>query len=381
VSDPFAAIRPFNDREVRPVIERLLATPEFLNAMVGLRFGEGARSLGWLLRPLLRVYLRRQLRDVHGVGDLQQRVKGYVDKVIEDSTAGLTIEGLEDLDPERAHLFISNHRDIAMDPAFTNYALHQRGRDTLRIAIGDNLLTEQWVADVMRLNKSFVVQRSVNGPRELLAASRLLSRYIRQSIQSDEVPVWIAQREGRAKDGVDRTEPVVIKMLSLSRDKAKEPFGEHIAALRIVPVAISYELDPCDGLKAHELFERETTGAYEKADQEDLASIGKGIAGNKGRVHISFGTPLGDGFQTPLQVAQNLDEKIHRAYRLHPVNLWAYRRLHGDAELPVLPVAEGSCSEAAFHGRIDALAEGEQRFALASYANAVVSKLGLPEYQ
>jgi hypothetical protein len=139
------------------------------------------------------------------------------------------VSGLESLDTDRAYLFISNHRDIAMDPAFTNYALHRAGHETLRIAIGDNLLTEPWVADLMRLNKSFIVQRSASGPRELLAASRLLSRYIRHSLQVDNVPVWIAQREGRAKDGVDRTEPAVIKMLSLSRDKQSRSLSERIS--------------------------------------------------------------------------------------------------------------------------------------------------------
>ncbi len=270
MSDPFAAIRPFNDAEVRPTIDGLLRSPDFLTALLRLRLGEPARYFAWLLRPLLAAYLRRQLRDVHGVDDLQNKIKVYVENMIENTTAGFTVSGLEHLDGDRAHLFISNHRDITMDPAFTNYALHCAGHRTLRIAIGDNLLTEQWVADLMRLNKSFIVQRSARGPRELLAASKLLAQYIRESVQTDNEPVWIAQREGRAKDGVDRTEPAIIKMLSLSRDRKNESFGDHIASLRIVPVAISYELDPCDDLKARELAERAQTGSYAKADHEDF---------------------------------------------------------------------------------------------------------------
>ncbi len=373
MSDPFAAIRPFNDDEVRPTIDRLLESPEFLSALLRLRLGKTARYLGWLLRPLVRAYLRRALRDVDGVEDLQMRIKAYVERMIDSTTAGFSVSGLERLNADQAHLFISNHRDIAMDPAFTNYALHLAGHQTLRIAIGDNLLTQQWVADLMRLNKSFIVQRSVSGPRELLAASKLLARYIRHSVQEDNVPVWIAQREGRAKDGVDRTEPAVIKMLSLSRDKKNENFGDHIASLRIVPVAISYELDPCDVLKARELYERDTTGVYEKADHEDVASIGRGIAGSKGHVHVSFGTPLGSDLDSPEAVAAEIDRQILHLYKLHPVNLWAYRRLHGDSEEPPASLHEGSCTEAGFTARIDAMEEGVRPYALASYANALRS--------
>lgn len=379
MSDPFAAIRPFNDDEVRPALERLLEKPELLNAIGRLRLGRAMTSLGWLLRPLLRAYLRRQLKGVDTVQDLQLRIKVYMDRMIEESTAGFTTSGLDRLDPARAYLFISNHRDIAMDPAFTNYALHRAGHDTLRIAIGDNLLTEEWVADLMRLNKSFIVQRSVSGPRELLAASRLLSRYIRQSVTEDNVPVWIAQREGRAKDGRDRTEPAVVKMLCLSRDKGQESFGDHIAALHIVPVAISYELDPCDAMKARELHALDATGRYEKTDQEDVASIGRGITGSKGRVHVHFGTPLGAGLETPDAVAAEIDRQVVAGYRLHPSNVWAYQRLHGEPDLTGITVDEGSCSEAAFDARIAAMEPALRPLALASYANALVSSLGQRE--
>lgn len=380
MSDPFAAIRPFNDDEVVPVIRRLLRSDEFILAMARLRFGEGARKLAWLLRPALRFYLGRQLRGVHSVEDLQLRIRPYLERMLTHTTAGFSTSGLEKLDPRRAYLFISNHRDIVLDPALTNYALHRAGHDTLRIAIGDNLLREPWVADLMRLNKSFIVQRELSGPRELLAASKLLSAYIRRSLQQDNAPVWIAQREGRAKDGIDRTEPAVIKMLSLSRDKARESFAAHVAALRIVPVSISYELDPCDALKANELWQRGSTGSYHKNELEDVASIGHGIAGHKGRVHLHFGVPLGDGLQSPQAVAAAIDEQVLRGYRLHPSNLFAYRRLHGRGAPPGVDIAPGSCSQRAFDARIEALPAQQRQYALAAYANALVSKLSLPEY-
>jgi 1-acyl-sn-glycerol-3-phosphate acyltransferase len=312
---------------------------------------------------------------------MQMVIERYMDRMIESTTSGFSSSGLDQLDQGRAYLFMSNHRDIAMDPAFTNYALHREGRDTVRIAIGDNLLTKLWVSDLMGLNKSFIVKRSVSGPRELLAASRSLSAYIRHSLLEENAPVWIAQREGRAKDGLDRTEPAVIKMLAMSRDKREQSFGEHIGSLAIVPVAISYELDPCDALKARELHERASTGHYKKGEQEDVASIGQGIMGDKARVHVSFGRPLGSDLETPEQVAAEIDRQLIRAYCLHPTNLYAYRMLHGEnVEIPeTLYFEPGDCSREQFEARIEALPEAHRPYALANYANAVASKLRLLE--
>ncbi len=262
------------------MLGRLLDNRELLDTLATRGVSGLAARIPALARLLVRLRLRRELRGVNDVHGLQMVIKSYVERMIADTTGGFTVSGLDNLDPQQAYLFMSNHRDIAMDPAFTNYALHLAGHQTLRIAIGDNLLTKPWVSDLMRVNKSFLVKRSLSGPRELLAASKTLANYIQHSVREDNVPVWIAQREGRAKDGLDRTEPAVIKMIGMSRDKkGSQSFGEHIASLRIVPVAISYELDPCDALKANELFELATRGEYEKGEQEDVASIGQGISG------------------------------------------------------------------------------------------------------
>ncbi len=379
MSDPFADIRPYRDNEVSGVLARLLDDREFLGAIARLRLGPVAGLAPVLVRPLVRFLLRREVRGVADVHGMQMVIKRYMDRMIEDTTSGFSVSGLEQLDTGRAYLFMSNHRDIAMDPAFTNYALHGEGRDTVRIAIGDNLLTKPWVSDLMRLNKSFIVKRSVSGPRELLAASKNLSAYIQHSLQVENSPVWIAQREGRAKDGVDRTEPAVIKMLAMSRDKSSQSFGEHIASLGIVPVAISYELDPCDALKARELSERAATGRYEKGEQEDVASIARGIMGDKARVHVSFGQPLGEDLETPDAVAAAVDRQVIRQYCLHPTNLYAYRILHGeDVAVPDdLYLEPGDCSREQFEARIAALPEAHRPYALAIYANSVTSKLKL----
>ena len=369
MSDPYADIRPYRDDEVAPVLRRLLGDREFLDAIAALRLGKLAGIAPGLVRPLVRFRLAREVRGVDNIGAMQDRIKQYMDRMIEGTTRGFSVSGLERLDPQRAHLFISNHRDIAMDPAFTNYALHQSGRETVRIAIGDNLLTKPWASDLMRLNKSFIVRRAVSGPRELLAASKTLSSYIRFSLQQENAPVWLAQREGRAKDGVDRTEPAVIKMLSLSRDKREQGFGGTDGD--------GHRGRACEALKANELHQLATTGSYEKGEQEDIASIGQGIAGEKGRVHVSFGEPLGAEFDTAEEVAAEIDRQVIDLYCLHPTNLQAYRMLFGeDARVPDdLYLEEGDCSPERFAARIDALPESHRPYALGIYANAVASKL------
>ena len=383
MDDPFADIRPYRDEEVAAVLARLLDDPELLGAIASLRLGKLVNLLPAavrsLLHPLVRYLLGLELKGVSDVSAVQMIIKRYMDRMIEATTGGFSVSGLDQLDPVRAYLYMSNHRDIAMDPAFTNYALHQGNYETVRIAIGDNLLTKPWVADLMRLNKSFIVKRSVSGPRELLAASKNLANYIQHSLLQERAPIWIAQREGRAKNGIDRTEPVIVKMLSMSRDKQTQTFGEHIHSLGIVPVAISYELDPCDALKAKELYQRASQGHYEKGEQEDVASIGQGISGAKGRVHVTFGTPLGAGFDTPDAVATEIDRQVIKGYCLHPTNIFAYHMLHGSEQaLPdSLYVEPGDCSRDQFEARINALPEPHRPYALAIYANAVVSKLAL----
>ena len=379
MDDPFADIRPYRNEEVAAVLARLLDDREFLDTVASFRLGRVGTLLPALVRPLVRYALAREVRGVADVGAMQSIIKHYMDRMIEDTTGGFSVSGLEHLDPVSPYLYMSNHRDIAMDPAFINYALHGAGYETVRIAIGDNLLTKPWVSDLMRLNKSFIVKRSVSGPRELLAASKKLANYIQHSLQQEHVPVWIAQREGRAKDGIDRTEPVVIKMLSMSRDKKTQEFDSHIAGLGLVPVAISYELDPCDALKANELYQLASEGAYTKGAQEDVASIGRGISGNKGRVHVSFGTPLGAGLTTADMAAAEIDRQVITEYCLHPTNIYAYEMLNPDA--PALPdtlTAEpGDCTREEFERRINAMPEPHRPYALAIYANAVVSKLAL----
>lgn len=380
--DNYADIRPYDDAEVAPVLARLLDNDELLNTMAQLRLPRIQRLFPKLVRPLVRRALKRQLRGVTTVRQFQHIIKQYMDEMIETTTASFTVSGLENLDLHKPWLLISNHRDIALDPAFVNYALYHNGGDTVRIAIGDNLLAKPFAADLMRLNKSFIVKRSAKGPRQMLAAYKNLSAYIRHSLSQERATVWLAQREGRAKDGIDATEPAIIKMLCMSQRKGEEEFGQFIQSLGIVPVALSYEWDPCDGAKARELSLRETEGAYLKAEFEDLHSIGMGIRGQKGKVHVHFGDPLTADFATPIEVAAAIDAQIVEDYRLQPSNIWAYQHQCGDdawRRLPDEVLTElGDLSEAsrvAFEQRMATIPAEFRQKAIAIYANAVIAKL------
>lgn len=380
--NPFDDIRPYHDNEVRPVLDRLLHDDEFLESLAKLRLPKTTLRFPGAMRFVVRWLLRYELRGVDDVYSMQSVIKRYMDRMIESTTDQFTTSGLEQLDARQPYLFMSNHRDIALDPAFMNYALYHNARDTVRIAIGDNLLSKPFAADLMRLNKSFIVRRSAKGPRQMLAAYKNLSAYIRHSIEKDHSSIWIAQREGRAKDGVDRTEPAIIKMLTIAQDKGAESFSDFVNSLHIVPIAISYEYDPCDGAKARELHEKATLGCYQKAEHEDLKSIALGISGTKGDVHVSFGQQVRGEFTGPDAVAAAIDRQIIDAYVLHPTNFFAYQRLYGS--LPQLPCGveqhifdalQYAHIEKVFTQRIDALPEQQRPYALAIYANPIVSKL------
>lgn len=377
----FADIRPYDDSEIPPVLESLIADDELVAAVAGLKLKSWQKSCKWLFYPIIRLMLRRQLRNVSTVMDFQHIVKHYLDGMIDRTTTGFTVSGLDALDPDKPYLFMSNHRDIALDPAFLNYALYHNKHDTVRIAIGDNLLAKPYVSDLMRINKCFIVNRSETAPRKIFAAYKQLSAYIRHSIEEDKNPIWIAQRTGRAKDGNDRTEPALIKMIAMSQHKKTETFSHYINSLHIVPVAISYELDPCDGAKGNELYEKAAHGNYEKSEHEDVDSIALGIAGEKGHVHVSFGVPVEGDFEDADEVASAIDRQVVGNYVLHPTNFFAYKLLHG--EYPQGQYADDgrdfnaedlAQEEQRFIERIESLPAQHRDYILGIYANPIDSK-------
>lgn len=334
----FEAIRPYNDAEVPGVLARLIDDDHFISILAGYRFPRLSKGLGWVVRPLLRTRLRQELGDIQSVAALQDKLEPYVDRAIEKASDGVTYSGIDQLRSGRAYLFLANHRDIVMDPAFVNYAVYHAGLPTPRIAIGDNLLQKPFVSDLMRLNKSFIVHRSISGRREKLAAYQQLSAYINHSIRQDGQSIWIAQAEGRAKDGDDRTDSAILKMFHMSCKD--EPFAELVKALNIVPVSISYEFDPCDQAKARELHIRATTGSYTKAPGEDDVSIARGITGYKGRVHVAFGEPVSGAFEDAKALAQEMDRQILGNYRLFPASYLAYAAWDGQDPTLAVPAIE-----------------------------------------
>lgn len=334
--DEFADIRPYNDSEFPEILERLLAEPDLVKGLAYFMRPNWKGPLRLLARSLVRWRLQKDLSELDSIADFQLWLAEYVEKIVNKTTTGLEIIGLDKLDKDKSYTWLSNHRDIALDPTLVNYALHKNQRATGRIAIGDNLLTNPVVGDLMRLNKSFIVKRSITAKREKFSALQLLSRYIRHSIDEGH-SVWIAQQEGRAKDGIDNTDTAVLKMLSLAGRAEKEGFSTALQKLNPLPVSISYELDPCDVLKARELAALKSGQDYQKSDNEDVKSIVTGLMGDKGRVRVCFGSPIAAGdFSDAETLASAIDRQIVMGYACFPINYAAHKYLAEQQQVPAL---------------------------------------------
>lgn len=363
----FEDIRPYQDEEVRPTIERLLKETEFIDAICAFKLSGKPQWLRKLLRPVVKHRLDKELSPLSSVRDVQTRCERYLHRIIETTTTELTFSGLENLTPGRPYFFISNHRDIVMDPAFVNYALYHHNMDTAQLAIGDNLIQKSYVADLMRLNKSFIVKRSAKGTREKLQAFTDLSAYIHYAITAGN-SIWLAQKEGRAKDGIDSTDPTIIKMLYMSQRKSGLSFSEYMNWLKIVPVTLSYEYNPCDLAISKELHKTRTAGAYQKADGEDIDSITTGITGQKGDVHVAFGKPLAGDLPDAETVAAEIDKQMLKQYRLHASNHLAAELINPGAEkLHTEPLIDHK--KEAFMQRLATCDDEMKDLFLAMYAN------------
>jgi hypothetical protein len=337
------------------------------------------------------------LGTIKSVNDFQGSIiSDAVNSILRFTSQGLTISGLNHHDPGKKCLYISNHRDIICDPAFLTNALYVQNYGTPKICLGDNLLTHPLVIDLVKMNKGVTVKRNLP-PRELLKFSFALSTYIYNQISEKTDSVWIAQREGRAKDGNDKTQSGILKMLTMA---GEGDFIHRIKGLNIAPVSISYEYDPCDALKARELYLTHVVGTYKKGPLEDIVSIRTGIQGNKGRVHINigrslnttldetfksaetpFGSPLNKREQVTL-VANLLDQQIQKNFKNWPSHFIAYDLLTGSDQMKAHYSNE---EESSFLERMeiqlksielkaDALPQVRQIF-LESYANSVRNSL------
>lgn len=318
----FDDIRPYTDKEVREKIKTMVKDPAF------------ERVLMYLFKNRPKVEMvKLQLRMIRKIKQLQGTfVYDLLRWIINKTSDGLQCIGLENLDKSKPYLFISNHRDIILDAALLNYLIFEKGMNTTQIAIGNNLLLYEWIEHAVKLNRAFIIKRNLP-PRELMEASQKVSAFIRKSITEDNLSVWIAQREGRTKDGFDKTQESVLKMLNMSNSKT---FTEGFNELNIVPVSISYEIEPCGLAKMKELIKKEHYG-QKKTDKDDLKSMSMGMFNPKGRIRFSFGQPIEVNFeevktkelqnQQIKELAEKIDNQIYANFKLWPNNFIAYDML------------------------------------------------------
>ncbi|SFW34548.1 1-acyl-sn-glycerol-3-phosphate acyltransferase [Sinomicrobium oceani] len=324
--DNYKEIRPYLDSEVNEALRAYKDHP-MIRALLHFTFPDKSQD-----------EIEEVLASCHSVGDFQAKViYQSVRNVLEKSSEGLFTIGFEKLKSDTSYLFISNHRDIVMDTSLLNVALMENHLVMTASAIGDNLVHKPFLLALSKLVRNFLIQRGLT-PREMLESSRKVSGFIKYLLQEDNRSVWIAQREGRTKDGNDRTQQGVLKMLALASDEKE--IMDYFRKLRIVPVAISYEYDPTDLLKMPELLARHYDMEYVKTSNEDFNSILKGALGQKKRICIHVGEEMDAELETiknsgePVNkqfqmLADCIDEQIHKNYRLWPTNYLAYDLLHG----------------------------------------------------
>lgn len=318
----FNDIAPYDDAEFKHKMERLVKEPGFLHA-VG--YAMPAEAVPALIEDLLKI---------HNKHDFQHQIMfPFLEMLAKTTTAGITIGGVKHFNPALNYTFITNHRDIVLDASFLNLAFLRHNMPTTEVAIGDNLLVYDWIADLVRLNKSFIVRRNT-GLREGLMAAKKLSAYIHHTIMEKHESIWIAQREGRAKDSSDHTQESLVKMLALGGDGV---FMDRLKEINLMPVAISYEYDPNDYLKAREFLLRRRDPNFKKSQRDDLFSMETGLLQFKGKVHFQL-TPrinsrldqIGDFPDTNTaarHVCCIIDQAIHRSYEIFPINYIAFDML------------------------------------------------------
>lgn len=316
----FSEIAPYDDASFAEQISRMVKDPGFEHAV------------RWVLPDIEYGDFVQLLESCEGKRDFQYKIMmRFLENLERSTTSGITCTGIENVDPSTAYSFISNHRDIVLDASFINLCFLRRGLKTSEVAIGDNLLIYDWITHLVKLNGSFIVKRNLP-TRQALDAAKQLSGYIHHAITTKGESIWIAQRQGRAKDSSDHTQESVIKMLGLAGGGT---LATNISELNILPVAISYEFDPNDYLKAREWLLRHRDPEFKKSQHDDLFSMETGLLGMKGRVHIAFAgciSPLvkaleGEDKQEVVRmVCRHIDCGIHVGYKIFPINYVAYDR-------------------------------------------------------
>ena len=321
----FDSIRHYHDSEVQEALSSILNHPMF-KSLIGFTFPEKSET-----------ELKEIFSSINSIDDFQSKfVYHSLQRVLAISSEGVTTSGFEKLDPDGAYLYISNHRDILLDTSLLNVLLMEHGKKLTASAIGDNLVKKSFVLALARLNRNFLVRRGLS-PRELLMSSKLMSEFIYHMLSDEKRPVWIAQREGRTKDGNDATNPGVLKMIGMASDE--KDVMDYFKKLKIVPVSISYEYDPTDKLKIPQLLAQLKDEVYIKGKNEDFVNIMSGLLGQKKHIHIHIGDVIDseidvikeefDSSNKQVQALANvLDREIISNYKLWPTNYIAYDVVH-----------------------------------------------------
>ena len=321
----FDDIRPYRDDEIEAVMQRMCVDPVFDKVLQNLYREE--HKIAQVIEAMLQTHKVEQFQ----LGFMLP----YLENILNSSSMGMTIGGLENLKENESYLYISNHRDIILDAALLNVQMYKTGYQPTQIAIGSNLLIFQWIDDLVRVNRSFIVKRNIP-VKQMLLASKKLSWYIRTTIAEGKNSIWIAQREGRTKDGNDQTQVALLKMLNMSNE---EKFVSGYAKLKIVPMAISYEIEPCGNEKVAELLKRQADPNFQKTEKDDLWSMVSGLKNQKGQIHIQFGKPIdkdslrsvpkGDNMNDRIKnLAAYIDKRIYKNYKLFSNNYIAYDLYH-----------------------------------------------------
>ena len=372
----FDSIRPYTDSEVQTVLQQLSTNSDVVRAFISatkFSFLTKIPLSSWIVSKILQA----KIKNIHTIKDYQSIFENLVSNMIDTKTSGFACNGFENIKPNKSYLYISNHRDIAVDPALLNFMLHQNNFKTTNIAVGNNLMSEAWASDLMRLNKSFIIDRTGKSKREIYQGLNLASEYIEDSILEKNEPIWIAQKQGRAKDGIDRTDPALLKMIHLINRKSI-PISDYFNSLCFIPVSVSYEFDPNDLFKANELYAIKMHQKYIKTDKEDLNSIANGISGQKGLVNLNIGAPINFTDNSYEACAQLISRSILDLYQLQPSNFAACEIQNIKHSLKCIFSEEQiDFAKDYLETRTNGLEPGIKALLLEQYSNPVIEKEGL----
>ena len=363
--DSFKDIQPYFGRDFDDAIARLSSKREYIGAFACMMAGNDLSAISSVVSDITS-----KLGGVHSYDEFQHVITAgyFIPTVVKNTMTNFTVSGGENLDPEKGYLFISNHRDIILDCMLLDYALLLENKPLCEMAVGDNLMVNQFVEDLFRVNGGIIVKRNLP-MREKFLASLELSQYFVETVTEEHKSIWVAQKSGRSKDGIDLTHPVIIKMLYLSKRESGVSFADLIRECNIVPVAISYQFDPNDINKGREEIQKEQNdGKYEKKKYEDLISMVKGLRCQKGDVHISIGEPITKECNTPEEVASEIDRQIHLSYKLYDTNYMAYDYLESTDRFSS---EYNRLKMDAFLSRFNHLSPDLRSYVLNTYANPV----------